>query len=347
MANSSDVTKCMHFLFTLIDGYTIDKDGYVIDAITNEHAKLRKKSIMVIGDKISDPNAVVLNPFNESLKQDVTVRWMYANILTSFILRTTKIYTVIDDIISDGDVADISPNLRKRFSGMIKDFDKKTYKHFTAMASDLLVFMNIVYTKKTRTSTFRCALFEAGNPLLTKVRKKSIKVLTDIMATVLDVKSEEEAIAKYHAKSRSLITPHLESFLTVLLNLYDNVNQTLEDIGADSEYSVDLTEFAYHVKNLEEYYKKTKWFNGTIAPKEEAAVTNVINNNPNQPSTTKAWLHTPVTGGSSGFIRNTGMGGPTATKFMNAQPFGNSGFNVANCQPMETRLQQGGFIHNR
>ncbi len=271
MSDKVDIEKFMRFLISLSNSYTVDKEGYVVDIVSGERctrSKGSEKLLMIMKNNLKDPDAEIINVVNETLRESATTRWFYATIITSLIQRLVNIIFVVNGVVEDGDDADMTPHLTKIVSRYTGDFDTKTLSHFDSMIKDIWAFMNIVYVKKNRTAHLRCALFEKDTPITKGVRKKSTKVITKMMADLLGVKTEDELLDKFTFKSNNISAPKLHAILMVTMMIYEQAGEILSVVDSAHEMP-DLTEFAYHIRNIDEYYKSVRWFTGSIETTEE------------------------------------------------------------------------------
>lgn len=268
MTEKSSVEGFMRFLIEeLTDEYSVDDEGYIVDDTTKERMLLRKKPVMVIKDKLPDPDCNILSPINENLKVDVVTRWLYAQLTSGVIRRLFLIFAILREEVEEGEDADIPANFRNMFSDQLAEFTAATNTCVTSLFKDPFAFLNINYDRRTRTSKLRCAVFEPDNPLLLNAngnmpntRKKAIRLIRECMTTILPVAAGNGV----SFSSISLVSPKLESFLMVLNSIYTHLNQAVIAMdGVDSKHAVDLTELGHHIGNLEDYYKRVKWFTGS------------------------------------------------------------------------------------
>ena len=277
-----NVNKFVRFLVNLTNDYSVNEDGYIVNRLDEEPIIIgsSKKQVMVMNDVISDPNCMVLNPTNETLRESMVTRWMYANIITSFTARICSILTAIIEIHNNGDDADVSPKMMTILSKYIGKVDGKTENELTSMISEMLDFMNIVYVRKMRKSHFRCGLFDDSRDIiLNKVkRKKTITMVTNLFGEILGANDAQTLKETFSYKSTLLSCPKLDSVLNVLMKLYDQVNHVLATVIGGEYMVVDLTEMAYHINHLDEYYQHTKWFTGSAAiSQNETSVAPAVN----------------------------------------------------------------------
>ena len=270
-----NVNKFVRFLVSLTNDYAVNEDGYIVNKLDDDPIVIgsAKKQVMVMDDMISDPDCVVLNPTNETLRESMVTRWMYANIITSFTTRICSVLTSIIDIHNNGDDADVSPKMMTILSKHIGKVDGKTEAELTSMISEMLDFMNIVYVRKMRTGHFRCGLFDESRDTVLKgvKRKKTATMVTNLFGEILGSADGNEIRNMFSHKSTLLSCPKLDSILNVLMKLYDKVNHVLAAVTGCEYMVVDLTEMAYHINHLDEYYQHTKWFTGSAATSQSNA----------------------------------------------------------------------------
>lgn len=80
----------------------------------------------------------------------------------------------------------------------------------------------------------------------------------------------EEVNKKFSYTTSVISCPKLVSTLNVYNLIYTKLNAYLEVLGGgDEDAVVDLDELAYHLDNIESYYKRVKWFVSETSSKPE------------------------------------------------------------------------------
>ena len=261
--------------------YNVDHDGYVISKSDEEDATIKidnvEKRLLVIKDVIEDKDAQVINPLNENVAETPDSKWIYALLNVGLSKRVKNIArflaTVVESEKAKEDVAYSTEVLN--FAARHKDFDAKVLAHFETMSKDLNTFMKVWYNRNLKEAYFRCAVLDPDtHSEFPQVTKKALRIIISFICDIFDIDNHIDTAAqqlkeKYATSSSLLSVPKLESILGTYLKIYSQLNIYLEMVDYnDPDFIVDITSLGYHLKNIEKYYQKAKWFttSATVVP---------------------------------------------------------------------------------
>lgn len=243
-----------------------DQDGQIVNMDVNG----TEKPLMVIQEKITDKNALVINPMYENMTETRDARWFYIYLCLGLVLRITEladfVSSAIDESKEDEESFTKYPAEVMAFLSKHKDFDGAIFDDFITISKERRKFMNVWYDRRLKQAKFRCAIFtddiRVEHPKIkTKSWKIMIKFMSDILGISTDLdKANADIQEKYTAISELLTVPKLESILTVYLKLYTHLNKYFDMCGKDDDnFVVDVTTLGHHISNIEEYHRLVKW----------------------------------------------------------------------------------------
>lgn len=289
------------FIYEVRDNKIYEKDGdilYIDDS---------KKPIELFTIPLPT-DSIVLNPINEIINEGKEVKWFYASLAMSITMKLKGIIKYLIDLIPIQDKLEI--DLIKELSKYLELLDNKSYKEITTITKDYLEFANIYYNKRIRKAYFRIGIFEKSFiGKFKNIRKKTWKFLDLLMCNIFDINHNMELddkrlklIEKYSHHTSEITCPKFTCFVNVYHQVLDRINIISDTLNIE-EYIIDISEFGYHLNNLKEYYRLSKWAN-VSTPETSSEDTNTtssidianntpttyrlpgtIRTNPNQPNT--------------------------------------------------------------
>ena len=274
------------FLVNMGGVYEVDSDGYVVKKEDHDELVVTKvgnsvKQIMVIKEKITDTEALVINPLNENLAESPDSKWIYSNLNVGLAMRIISVVRSLRTVLElesarfagakkQDDDAESSSQFSSSviaFASRHTDFDSKAAEAFELITKKKVDFVSIWYNRKLKEAKFRCSVYNpdsaADHPT---VSKKSWKAITSLMSELLGVSpdlatAQNEIEERFVASSDLITVPKLESMLTIFSRVYSKLNKYLGMCEKDDEhFIIDLSRLDYHIRNLDGYYQKAKWF---------------------------------------------------------------------------------------
>ena len=274
-----DVTK---FLTDMVNiaMFDVDEDGYVIQAggstdkrvLINDSGLSNSNGtpILLYQEEIKDASAYILNPLAEGLGQTPSALWFYRALKASLLGRLHTLFlSIINSALQEKKDNKKSPDSNEPHLPMellniaariVDDIDDKTSAEVSQFFSnaDAIELLSIYYQKTNLRHIVRSGLFEADpqsehsfHNKFPKLRKKTWIVLEKLLLGVLHIKTSEE-LGNFSRKADGITCVRLSSILNTLLVLYQEVNPLLGLIH-DGRLAIDLSMFAEHISNLEQY----------------------------------------------------------------------------------------------
>lgn len=277
MEKSQEVTNFVRFLIALSGIYLIDDEDYVINKVSGERLMLdsngKKRNVLIFKETILDNEAIVVNPLNETIGDSDDKKWLYSALSLGLSRRLKVMLNEIAVARTTNDAELSIPELETISKFKTEDIDEKFRdEELSILTKDLLIFSNVYYRKKFKESRWRCSLFENDTRETLKIRKKTWKSIDSIFTKIfdLDTMAIEEVNKKFSYTTSVISCPKLVSTLNVYNLIYTKLNAYLEVLGGgDEDAVVDLDELAYHLDNIESYYKRVKWFVSETSSKPE------------------------------------------------------------------------------
>ena len=271
-----EVEDFVRWLVALGGIYTTDEEGYVIRKNDDDDEPVllkvgnSYKRLLVLQERTSDNEAVIINPFNESSSETPDGKWLYNTLAVGLAYRMQRIITHCREVIehSDDQNVEFDPFITK-FCSKHRDLSEKVQEYFLVISKNLLEFSSVFYVRKLKEARFRCSIFDPD--LRTKfpgVTKKAWKVLVSMFSEILEIDPEnadEELREKYFSYSDSLKVPKLDAMLKTYSKVYQRLNRYLSTIDTeDPDLIPDLTTLAEYISKLEIYYDRAHWFAGHV-----------------------------------------------------------------------------------
>ena len=194
------VVDFYRYLIELGGIYEVDGDNYITrrdDDSTPVTMKVKGKirPLLILQEKITDDNAIIINVLNENLRESIDSKWMYAMLAGGLYRRLYNIIETMQIIISapdeswDADTLDFV----SKYSARV---DARLLSHFKIVTDKKLEFTNVFYNRKLKQAIFRCKLFETiESDEFSNITKKSMKTMIDIFSELFD-RSEERRVGK-------------------------------------------------------------------------------------------------------------------------------------------------------
>jgi len=270
---NQEITNFIKFLIESTSIYKVNENNLVISRSDDDLIELTlddniKKNIQIFSiPYTNNDNNIILNPFNETLQKTTDKKWFYTSLALSISMKLQRMLISlvecyeIQDSLPIGQIKELSPYLSY--------IDNKTENEIKKITSDLISFANIYYNKKIRLAYFRTGIYE--NSFLQKhktIRKKTKSLIDKFISNLFDIEEtdiENKRILlkeKYSFKTNEITCPEFISFINVYYNILDKINTQAEYLALD-DYVVDMSQFVYYIKNIDEYYRKTKWLSQT------------------------------------------------------------------------------------
>lgn len=270
-ASYSEVTDFIKFIIRMSGLFDVDEEGYVISKIPPvERIKINinneNKDLIVFQKEIKDNEAVIINPFNESIGIESKDKyWIYSILSLGLSAKIISLINAIIDTKLSSDDEGISIRVAK-FISEFSGIDKKFKDEFNMISKDTMKFMNVFYRKKFKEGRFRCLIFEPDGREEFNLRKKSWKILDKMFSMFfnIDIENsedpEQDVIDKYSYKTNSITCPKLTAMLMTYNKIYIEINKYFEYMNNDEDDSiVDLDEFAHYINKIDACYHRVKW----------------------------------------------------------------------------------------
>lgn len=268
--SDEQITLFLKWLIELTPATYVDGDGYVrrkedgecICLSTGDTKVLRP--LIIYSTNISDPDALILNPFAEGLAKSTARTWFYNQltmVFSNYVRMVQKfiLYKAIDA--NDKNSKDIEDmELASIISPWVQVTDEKLLTEFESIVKSLRDYIAIHYLAKQRETRmsvcFTSDTFKKGHP---KLRQKSWKILQELLYTILDIKDT----AEFNTSSKNMSCPELDATLKILYKGYAAINKYLKFIAqeniTDIQFDcIDLEYFATNIELLEDYRLRAK-----------------------------------------------------------------------------------------
>ena len=281
-----EVEKFCKFLVSLGVVALVDDEGYIVYKTDRDDNSVlikednKYKRVMIMKEVSRDTDCIVVNPFNENISESADSKWLYASLAVGLSHRISEIFKYVNTIVTSSDDTGFSSD-SIAFASRHKELDDKVMTHFEHISKKKLDFINIWFMRKMKEARFRCALYDGDTRIeYPTVPKKAWKIMTELMNDLLGIKNSTDLAeltrslnSKYDSKSELITVPKLEAILTTYYKIYTQLNPYLVLCNMDDDdFVVDLTDFSVHLNNLDEYYKKTKWFTSSAGNTEVVSV---------------------------------------------------------------------------
>lgn len=291
---SISVEKFVRFVVALSGIYDVDDDGYIVQKGGDDKPAFikldgRLRQLMVLKDVIKDPDVIVINPMNENITDSNDIKWVYNALSAGLSLRVRSIAKHLHFIISSSKKSDDIQFTTEElnFASRHKNFNDKSLELVELLSKKVIGFMHVGYDRRQKKATLRCSIYDPDTPaefpqFSNTVWKSVSSLFGDILGVNLDIQAGgKDVLSKYSFVSELINVPRLESVLNVYYLIYKHINQHLAMCDMeDPDFIVDLTEFGYHIENLQEYYNKSKWFTGAISQPDRNQFAGVQNYGP-------------------------------------------------------------------
>ena len=256
---TSEVRDFIKFLVEQLTIFKVNENGY----ITNKSDELVKidhngeHSIMIYNDVITDKDALILNPMNETIVSTMNKenKFMYYSMSVGLAYRIILIIRNLYDY-ALAEVDNASVNKVDFISKYADKIDEKFLERFNRLSKDTVEFVNIYYNKKSRKAIFRSNVFEDKSLSKFRFPKKFIKVIKPVIMDILGMKKEKD-LDNLKVKSESLKCPRLEAVLKLYAKIYKNLNPYIAIF--DESLMVDVDELEEYISKLDEYYDTSRW----------------------------------------------------------------------------------------
>lgn len=277
---TSMVTDFLRFIIDTSMAFQVDDDGYVLDK-QGERITLGDpaRPLILYQERISDQDAIILNPFSEGIQETEGGKFLYKMIRSSLaarILHTMRV--VIDRALAEQKHAALKPAQRKKqkepldrvppvftdvVAAVVNDVDEKMLAEIDALrkhngARDTVNgIVYLLYMKKLLTTSLDVPLISEGDEYSppSGVRQGSVPVFRKMLMAMFKVKSAQE-LADFKAKASENATPKIDSQARCLFNVYNRLNELFDAI--DSSFSIDLTAFQEHLANMPAYSQNAR-----------------------------------------------------------------------------------------
>lgn len=288
------VEQFVRFLIHLGGIYNVDDEGYIVNKGDDNEDPVMLKSenkyrpLMVMKDVIKDSEALVINPLNENITETPDSKWLYTCLSTGLARRILEVARHLRFIMENDKNDEIPLNTDEvKFAAMHNDFNSKSLEAINAIGKKYLNFSNVGYNRRQKEAKLRCSIYDPDTfAEFPQFSNKAWKSVTKLISNLLGISEDvEQALIdideKYRVKSDLINVPRLEATLQVYYNIYSRLNQFLDLCNYDDQdFVIDMTEFGYHLNNLQDYYNKAKWFVNPVVPqKQERPVYNAIPTN--------------------------------------------------------------------
>lgn len=281
---TTEVTAFLKFLIETTMFATVDSDGYVVEAATNERIKTKghpAKDLIVYQEKINDRSAHIVNPLAEGQGMPPGTAWFYLNLRVAAIVRTLLVVEVALKTAYEEKTAEkkkkgeeakhLHPVMVNLISDIINDVDEKMLDEFEKIRQDTAIhndFVLIGYRSKSLETKIRIPILDDLDWIpANRLRKKSHAVICKIIYKLLGIENAD-GLSKFTQKGDTEAPPQISSWLRCLYQYYTQINPALEAVSASM--MIDLGVFRNHLDNLVEYANNAK-FAVVHAPVEAAA----------------------------------------------------------------------------
>ena len=275
MITSDDVTNALRMLISLTGVHRTDEDDYIWDVADNRQVTVKaggeEKPLQLYREQITDPSAMVVNPFFEGLVINPAQDWFERQLFGTF---CSVLLATLRGLISaavEQKTMDKPPKrplkITKLISPIVEAVDAKLVDELNQVIATLnpKTVFSVWYDKKVRTSKFDSIFFKEDTSALdvVSIRKKSITTLKTLMATLFGL--EDGDLSKYEVVAgRDSNIPRLESLLRCYYNLYAVLNPVVSEFK--QQMVVDLDAMSKHLANLGEYHLIAKWQKTPVIP---------------------------------------------------------------------------------
>lgn len=232
-----------------------DTDGSIESIRTSEG----ERKLAIYGSTATD--AAIVNPFVEGNSDSALDNWFYGSqncqVSALIILLMTKILesaarTRGKNGKKNEEPTDkfCAPYIGRHAIGITQ----KSVDEFKSLSESSRTFFSIFYKSRERVGKINCSLFSPSNKTdHPNIRVNSWEVFQDIFLRLLGIKN----INDLDYKPDSPNVPVLESFVSILIRIYDQLKGPMENILGRKINGIDALK--EHMKHLDEYYQTAKW----------------------------------------------------------------------------------------
>jgi hypothetical protein len=266
-----DLTAFCKYLIEWTQCFKVDEKLYIRDDNDNVvHVEINKKEhpLMIYHANVTDPKALVLNPFKEQQVTAVQEEQFFIDSLKTGFRGMVWgfIKTLVDS--PNKEESEITYDSTEVYQAVSNQLSKNTVKELERVYKRSPVdFLNIYYDKKSRTAQLQTSVFDKDyqESFGTKVSKKSWTVLTTMFTTLFGL---EKIHTKYNYTATFIGMPKAECVWNVLYMAAKKVSKYFK-----SMFNVDLKlgTFKKYLDHLEEMHQMAKWLSTT--PNESKVTT--------------------------------------------------------------------------
>lgn len=295
---TKDVTAFLDFMIrTATMGVCApDDDGYISRGGEKVVRGAPPRPILLYQEKVSDEEALVLNPFAEGIKENAAVRWFYNALWQGLAGRVLQLMaSVVQRAVLEQAYAEVKGAAkRKAFEKEHPDVLVSTPPAFRTlvmsiidvaddrMVEELEIFIAHVKELGRSDQLFLCILYlrkmlasAVDVPLITdpefqppkKIRKASFQAFRTLIMAIFDVKEPRDLNA-FRATARDDASSKLDSQVLCFFNVLKHINPALDHASPD--LSVDLDALKVHLDRIPAYSANAKGVIFSLAPPKPA-----------------------------------------------------------------------------
>jgi len=269
--SDDQITLFLKWLIELSAHYYVDDQNYIRNSedgecvfIPGDSKSNVRRPIILYSANITDPDALILNPFVEGNIGSEVKRWFYSYLGQVFCNHVRMIQKfIIRKAIEAKDKTKKSENLELSalISPWITHCDEKSIQEFDKITRPISDYLNVIYITNKRECRLNCGLLDDKIKTIhgKDIRKKFWEPILDMLKLILNTQD----FSDYFVISSNLACPQLDSTLRLLYHGYAVINKYLPYLHADemihdSIDSIDIDYFKQNIDLLEDYRLRAK-----------------------------------------------------------------------------------------